>query len=157
MSDGFDLILSRFDEYIGKLARRTRALITDVYPRIVEVPWPNQNVIGYGVGPRKMSEHFCYIAVHRDHVNLGFNYGAELPDPTHVLAGPGKLLRHVKITAPADLDNPALRQLLEAASTHRMPVQPAESDAAGGGEDGGSIGKDIQERSCVTDVDQEGV
>ena len=125
MSQGFDLILSRFDEPVQALARRTRTLITDVYPRVVEVPWPNQNVIGYGVGPGKMSEHFCYIAVHRDHVNLGFNYGAELPDPTCLLVGPGKLLRHVKITTPADLDNPALRQLLEAASTHRVPAQPS--------------------------------
>jgi hypothetical protein len=122
MSEGFDLIVSRFDPHVEELARRARALITDVYPRIVEVPWPNQNVIGYGVGPRKMSQHFCYIAVHRDHINLGFNYGSELPDPMHLLEGPGKLLRHVKIVTPEDLDNPALRQLLEAASTHRMPT-----------------------------------
>ncbi len=122
MSEGFDLIVSRFDPCVQDLAWRARAVITDVYRRIVEVPWPNQNVIGYGVGPRTMSEHFCYIALHRDHINLGFNYGSELPDPAHLLGGPGKLLRHVKITTPDDLDHPALRHLLEAASTHRMPV-----------------------------------
>lgn len=125
MSEGFDQIVSRFDPRVGELARQARALIADVYPRIVEVPWPNQNVIGYGVGPRKMSEHFCYIAVHRDHINLGFNYGSELPDPTYLLEGPGKLLRHAKIATPEDLDNPALRHLLQAASTHRMPVPPS--------------------------------
>jgi len=76
------------------LAARTRALITDVYPEVVEVPWPRQNVAGYGVGPKKMSEHFCYIALHDDHVNLGFNQDAELPDPEGLLEGPGKMLRH---------------------------------------------------------------
>jgi hypothetical protein len=34
-------------------------------PDVVEVPWPRQRVIGYGVGPKKMSEHFCYVAVHK--------------------------------------------------------------------------------------------
>ena len=79
-------------------------------------------MIGYGVGPKKMSEHFCYLAVQRDHVNLGFNFGAELPDPEGLLAGPGKLLRHVKITSDKDLARPALRRLLEIATRHRMPT-----------------------------------
>lgn len=127
MSDGFDAILVEFSPTVQDLATRTRALIQDVLPTVVEVPWPKQRVIGYGVGPRKMSEHFCYIAVHTDHVNLGFNYGAELPDPDQLLKGPGKLLRHTKIAAPEDLTRPALRSLLEAASTHRMPSTPSQS------------------------------
>ncbi len=68
--------------------RRVRALIRSVMPDVVEVPWPRQRVVGYGVGPRKMSEHFCYLAIHKAHVNLGFNYGAELPDPDELLQGP---------------------------------------------------------------------
>ena len=127
MSDGFDAILSAFSPTVQDLATRTRELIRDVYPNIVEVPWPKQRVIGYGVGPRKMSEHFCYIAVHKDHVNLGFNYGAELPDPEGLLEGPGKLLRHTKIATPEDLARPALRALLVAARTHRMPKTPSQS------------------------------
>jgi hypothetical protein len=54
-------------------------------------------------------------------VNLGFNYGSELPDPEGLLEGTGKLLRHTKITALEKLANPALRQLVVVASTHRMP------------------------------------
>ena len=107
------------------LATGTRALIRSFTPDVVEVPWPRQRVVGYGVGPRKMSEHFCYVAVHKDHVNLGFNYGAELPDPAGLLRSPGKLLRHTKIDTPEDLSDPALRRLLGAASTHRMPASPS--------------------------------
>lgn len=92
---------------------------------MVEVPWPRQRVVGYGVGPRKMSEHLCYIAVHKTRINLGFNYGSELPDPERLLQGPGKLLRHVQITTPEDLAVAALRRLLEVATTHRMPVRPS--------------------------------
>ncbi len=125
MSEGFDEILAESSPRVRRLATRTRALIRDVMPDVVEVPWTRQRVVGYGVGPRKMSEHFCYIAFHRNHVNLGFNYGSELPDPEGLLQGPGKLLRHVKISSPEDPSNPALRRLLEVASTHRMPERPA--------------------------------
>ena len=112
-----------FDPRVRDLATRTRALIFDVYPEVVEVPWPRQKVAGYGVGPKKMSEHFCYIALHDDHVNLGFNQGAELPDPEGLLGGPGKLMRHTKITQTEDLEDPALRRLLEAAKDHRASTR----------------------------------
>jgi hypothetical protein len=92
---------------------------------VVEVPWPRQNVVGYGVGPKKVSEHFCYIAFHKDHVNLGFNQGAELPDPAALLEGPGKTLRHTKITGPENLEQPALRKLVDAAASHRLTTRPA--------------------------------
>ena len=118
MDDGFDSIVATAGPAAQALAHRARALIREVLPGVVEVPWPKQNVIGYGVGPWKMSEHFCYLAVYPNHVNLGFNYGAELPDPDGLLEGPGKLLRHVKLRREEDLDDPALRRLLEAASTY---------------------------------------
>jgi hypothetical protein len=72
-----------------------------------------------------MTEHFCYISVSRDHINIGFMYGAELPDPERLLAGTGKLLRHVRITEAGPLADPALRELLNVASKHRMPAKPS--------------------------------
>lgn len=124
MGDGFQEIRVSFDPRVRGLATDARALIEDVYPEVVEVPWLRQNVVGYGVGPKKMSEHFCYIAFHKDHVNLGFNQGAELPDPQGLLRGPGKTMRHVKIAEPEDLEDPALRRLLEAARAHRASTRP---------------------------------
>ena len=121
MSNGFDEILASASPHVRDLAIQTRALIREVMADVVEVPWLKQRIIGYGVGPRKMSEHFCYIGVFKNHVNLGFYYGRELPDPEGLLRGTGKLLRHVKITKAEDLSNPALRELLKVASKHRMP------------------------------------
>jgi hypothetical protein len=54
-------------------------------------------VAGYGIGPKKMSEHFCYIALNEDYVNFGF-------DPKGLLEGPGKMPRHTKIAEPEDLE-----------------------------------------------------
>ncbi len=125
MSNGLEEMTAAFDPHVRDLASRTRSLIVDVYPEVVEVPWPRQNVAGYGIGPKKMSEHFCYIALYKDHLNLGFNQGAELPDPEGLLEGPGKMLRHTKIAESEDLHNPALRRLLEAALDHRVSTRPA--------------------------------
>jgi len=83
------------------------------------VPWTRQQIIGYGVGPKKMTEHFCYIAPYGTHVNLGFNYGLALPDPDHMLEGGGKKFRHVKIQKLKDVERPALRKLLQAAVRER--------------------------------------
>ena len=123
MSNGLEEMTAAFDPRVRDLAARTRALIFDVYPEVVELLWPRQNVAGYGVGPKKMSEHFCYIALYDDHVNLGFNQGAELPDPDGLLEGPGKVLRHTKIAEPEDLEDPAVRRLLEADKDHRVSTR----------------------------------
>jgi hypothetical protein len=125
MSNGFDEIVSKASPKARELAQKARELIRSVYPAVVEVPWPKQNVIGYGVGPKKMSEHFCYLSVSRNHINVGFMYGAELPDAENILEGSGKLLRHVRITEPEQLANPALRELIKLASKHRMPATPS--------------------------------
>jgi hypothetical protein len=128
MSEGFDEALAGSDRRVRDLAAGTRALILSVMPDVVEVPWPRQRVIGYRVGPKKISVHFCCVAVHKDHVNLGFNYGAELPDPEGPLQGPGKLMRHTQVRAPEDPSNPSLRRLLEVASTHRRPAKPSSQE-----------------------------
>ena len=118
MSDEFDLILSQASPEVQDLAISARSLIKEVMPKVVEVTWPKQNITSFGVGPKKMSEHFCYIGVFKKHINLGFYYGAELPDTEKLLEGTGKLLRHIKVTSPEQLENPALHQLVVEASRY---------------------------------------
>lgn len=115
----FEDAIARSNPEAQKLARVLRRLITDVYPKVVEVPWTKQQIIGYGVGPKKMTEHFCYIAPYGTYVNLGFNYGLVLPDPDHLLEGAGKTFRHVKIQNIEDVKRSALRKLLQAAAKER--------------------------------------
>lgn len=116
----FEDAISKADSQVQTLARILRDLIIAVYPDVVEVPWPKQQIVGYGVGPKKLSEHFCYIAVQSKYANLGFNYGADLPDPDHLLEGSGKAFRHVKIYKEAEVNQPALRELLAAAVKERQ-------------------------------------
>lgn len=60
-------------------------------------------------------EAFARLAADVGHVNLGFNQGATLPDPAARLRGTGRAIPHVRLTAPADLADPALRASLQAA------------------------------------------
>jgi hypothetical protein len=109
----FDDALSGSSGHVRKIAKRLRKLIVDVYPDVVEVPWPKQRIVGYGVGPNKMSEHFCYIGAHKEHVNLGFYYGAVLSDPKGLLEGTGKKFRHIKVRDIEEVDRPPLRHMVQ--------------------------------------------
>jgi hypothetical protein len=108
----FEEALARSGEPVKEIAKRLRGLIAEIYPEAVEVPWPAQGIIGYGVGPKKMSEHFCYIAPQKEYVNLGFYYGSALPDPDGLLDGTGKLMRHVKVHSLEEAARTPLRQLI---------------------------------------------
>jgi hypothetical protein len=118
MDEGFETIVTQANPHVEALARRAQALIEEVMPDVVKVAWPKQNIIGYGVGPKKMSEQFCYIAVFKARINLGFYYGADLVDPENLLEGTGQSMRHIKISKPEQLQNPAVRDLITAASKH---------------------------------------
>ena len=114
----FEDVIAAAPPEIQNLAHCARALLADAMPGITEVPWARQKIAGYGIGPKKMSQHFCYIAPFKKHLNLGFMYGAHLPDPQQLLEGQGADLRHVKIRNAADLQQAALRELIKEASRY---------------------------------------
>ncbi len=58
---------------------------------------------------------FGYVNVFSSHVNVGFYQGAALPDPSRLLEGSGRFMRHVKLRPGMAVDEVALRRLVEAA------------------------------------------
>jgi hypothetical protein len=58
---------------------------------------------------------FAYVAVFRNHVNVGFFHGASLPDPAGLLEGTGRYMRHVKLKPRRAFDTAALEALITAA------------------------------------------
>ena len=81
--------------------------------------WPKQKIASFGIGPRKMSDHFAYIAVYAAHVNLGFYHGTALTDRAAVLKGSGKKLRHISFRDVASTKTPAIAALLRQAIADR--------------------------------------
>ena len=58
---------------------------------------------------------FGYVNVFTSHVNVGFFYGAALPDPAGLLQGAGKFMRHVKLRPGTATDAASLSRLIETA------------------------------------------
>lgn len=108
------------------MARLVRDLVFDVLPETVEVVWPKQRSVGWGIGPKKFTEQFAYLMPYKNHVRLGFYQGGDLPDPDGLLPASGGRqvsgtlsMRSLKIARLDDVVQPALRSLIEAAVDHR--------------------------------------
>lgn len=115
----FDYILRSATPQLRPLCESLRRLIVSLHKDFVEVVWPRQKIASFGVGPKKMTEHYAYIAVLGSHVNLGFYHGAALTDPSGLLEGTGKNLRHVKLHDVASAKSPAITALLREAIADR--------------------------------------
>lgn len=58
---------------------------------------------------------FAYVGIFAAHVNVGFYYGASLPDPAGLLQGDGKRMRHVKLKPEVAFDESSLEALITGA------------------------------------------
>ena len=58
---------------------------------------------------------FGYVNAFKEHVNVGFFFGALLDDPARLLEGTGKRGRHVKLRPGREVDSTALARLIDTA------------------------------------------
>jgi hypothetical protein len=94
---------------LGSVARRWFKAMRDCGDEVREVLHDGCPVACLGDAP------FGYVNVFTSHVNLGFFYGAALPDPARLLQGPGKFMRHVKLMPDNPANDAALAALIDAA------------------------------------------
>jgi hypothetical protein len=119
LQPGFEFFLKEVEAELRPICRELRSIVADLDPDFVELIWPKQRIASYGVGPKKMSEHYVYVAPQTRHVNLGLYHGASVGDPTALLEGAGKRLRHVKIRSLAEATAAPLRRLITEAIAER--------------------------------------
>jgi hypothetical protein len=91
-------IASQWFELMRKSGDEVRELMHDGCPVACLGDWP-----------------WGYVNAFTSHVNVGFFYGAELPDPAGLLEGSGKRMRHVKLRPRTAINSAALRKLIEEA------------------------------------------
>jgi hypothetical protein len=115
----FQDILAVAKPELRPICESLRRLVASLHPGFVEITWPKHKIASFGTGPKKLTEHYAYIGVQRSHVNLGFYHGASLPDPTGILEGDGKKLRHVKIRSASAVANITISALLREAIKER--------------------------------------
>ena len=112
--DEFEELLVRNNPEARQLARDLRALIRRLVPKAREKIYRGWGVVDYGFSAS--GRGFMSIGPQKGYVNLYFMSGVDLPDPTGLLDGSGKRLRHVKIRKPEDLKKKALQALIRAAA-----------------------------------------
>lgn len=115
----FDELMEDTVPEMRPIAKRLREITLGVDPEAVEVVRLGDRAATYGVGPKKMSEGYSYILPHKNWVNLGFFKGVDLPDPSGLLEGTGKKLRHVKVRSIEDAERPEVKALIEEAVAER--------------------------------------
>lgn len=115
----FDDLLQLAEAPIVPIVEKLRARIFTLHKDSCEVVRLGDRAATYGLGPKKMSEGYCYILPHKSWVNLGFYYGASLPDPYNLMEGSGKNMRHIKMRSLEDTERPGVVELIESAIAER--------------------------------------
>jgi len=94
-----------------------RAKLEARFPDAVQMVYDNYNFLVIGFGPtHRRSDAILSLAAYARGVNLCFlQRGPELPDPTSILRGSGKVVRTVALDSPDDLDRSDVGALIEAA------------------------------------------
>jgi hypothetical protein len=107
------LTRKKFSECIRKghpelqaVAQAIRRLVKRLLPASIETinPW--------GIPTFSLHGPIALLMVGKHHLTLGFTRGTSLDDPTRLLDGTGKNLRHVKLRELVDVRNPSLGKLI---------------------------------------------
>jgi hypothetical protein len=126
--DGF---LARYTPQVAAQAVEALGRLRAQLPGAVEMVYDNNNalVIGFGATERA-SQAVLSIAVMPRWVDLCFLQSAgDLPDPGGLLQGSGRVARHIVLGEPADIEKPAVRELIR----HAIARSPVPFDTAGEG------------------------
>jgi hypothetical protein len=128
--------LSAYDKPVVALALALRKKVLTAAPLATETIYDAYSAVAIGYSfTGRLKEGFCHIAVYSQHVNLGFDWGTELPDPHKLLEGAGKRTRHVTLRNLSDVKDPRLEPLLRVAIQNghilalsaNVPVIPPQS------------------------------
>jgi hypothetical protein len=116
--------LRPYDPAIQDLALRLRDFVLEEMAPCHENIYDAYSAVAIGYGwSERLRDGVFHIAVYTNHVNLGFNYGATLPDPLGILEGKGKQIRHLRIKTPAELARAEIRSYV------RHALKTARDDA----------------------------
>jgi hypothetical protein len=124
MSHEIENYLASFTPDIQDLARRTLALVEANLPGLQAHVHEGWGTVQFTHRPGSMKGVVCHVSAYKQHVNLGFPHGAALPDPAGLLEGTGKSMRHIKLKALAELENPTIAELLRAAHAKNAELFP---------------------------------
>ena len=109
--------IAKFTPPMQSHIRECRARLQVRLPHAVQLIYDNYNFLVIGFGPtERASEAILSLAAHARGVNLCFlQHGPQLPDPTSILRGNGKVVRNIRLASPEDLARSDVSALIDAA------------------------------------------
>ena len=107
-----DMLIGQYEPDIQRLIHAARRTLRVAFRGATETSDPQAHCLGYSYGPGYKGT-VATLILSKTGVKIGIPYGSSLPDPAHLMAGEGKVHRHVAIKGPAELKAPELRALLQ--------------------------------------------
>jgi hypothetical protein len=112
-----------FDDYLRDqnttnqtIIRALRRFVKSAAPQLVEsVKWGNGCWLAG-------TEPVAFVYADVTCVHFGFLTGSSLTDPSGLLEGSGRYVRHIKVRKAGDIDPPAFKALLRQAASRRRPA-----------------------------------
>jgi hypothetical protein len=120
--------IDKFAPAMRQLIHQSRTALSVRFPNMFQLVYDNYNFFVIGFGPtRRPSEAVFSLAASKTGLSLCFlQNGVDLPDPTSILRGSGKVVRTVRLTTAADLERPDISALIdEAAARASVPMSRA--------------------------------
>jgi hypothetical protein len=119
--------IARHTPEVAAVAREVLARMRARLPGATALVYDSYNALAVGFGPgERTSEAVFSVALFPRWVSLFFLHGAGLPDPEKRLKGKGNQARHVVLHSAAELDDPAVQALIDAALDRAPhPIDPS--------------------------------
>lgn len=117
-SQTWDAVLAEHEPAVADAARALERLLVESLPDAVVQFDPGDGLLAIGTSA-KMRDLLFAIIPHRAHVNLQLADGVDLPDPTRLIEGTGKRIRHVKVRSADAVGSPAVRAIVGAQVARR--------------------------------------
>ena len=118
MSDDLNKLLKKYSPGVQDLALQARELVLKTVPAAPEKVYLGWNGIHFSAGGT-MQSTFCAISPQKTRINLYFTQGVHLPDPSGLLEGTGKNMRHVKIDNLKLLHSRGVKTLIKNAAKYQ--------------------------------------
>ena len=107
-------LIGQYDPDTRKLIHAARTVMQSAFPGSAETADSAARLLAYSYGPGYKGT-VATLILSKKAVKIGIPFGASLPDPGHLLAGAGKVHRHVPVREAADLKSAALKAVLRVA------------------------------------------
>lgn len=121
--------IDKFTPAMQTFIRECRARLENRLPSAVQLVYDNYNFFVVGFGPTaRVSDAILSLACYKSGINLCFlQHGPDLPDPTGILRGDGKVVRNVRLDSARDLDRPDVAALVDAQlACARVPMESSD-------------------------------